>query len=244
MFCFDEQSLRFKLHKSKDVGTLVQVKRWQTTAIAVAVIAAGLYLYLHWGNLPFGRTRTGASDTSTSSTLAASGHAARMSWQTVNRPDDGFKVEMPADPKDLQVPAYNEAGSTEPVKMLFANPDGDTTFAISWEDNPPVSRVNSRAPDKTLDMARDGMLARTQTSLTSESRLTASGFPARDISAKNTEGGVLDARLIFTGDRLYMLMALFPSNSARREQDVIRFFSSFAPSRVPGGSLPMAAPRS
>lgn len=232
------------MHKSKGVGTLVRVKRWQTTIIVAAVIAAALYLYVRWGNLPFDRSRSGTAESTASESLTSGGHPARMNWQVVSRPDDGFRIEMPADPKDLQVPAYNEAGSTEPVKMIFANPDGDTTFAISWEDNPPVSRVNNRAPDKTLDAARDGMLARTQTSLTSESRLMAAGYPARDISSKNTEGGVLNARLIFAGDRLYTLLALFPSSNARREQDVVRFFNSFAPSRVPGESLPMAAPRS
>jgi hypothetical protein len=55
---------------------------------------------------------------------------------------------------------------------------------------------------------------------------------------------VLNVRLIYTGERLYTLMALFNSSNTRREQDVIRFYNSFAPSRVPGQTLPLAAPRS
>jgi hypothetical protein len=158
----------------------------------------------------------------------------------VNRPDDGFTLEMPGEAKELQVPAYNEAGSTEPVKMLFANPDGDTTFAISWADNPPVSRVSGGTPDRTLNMARDGMLVRTRTTLSNETRSMLAGFPSRTISARNADGGVLDARLILTGERLYTLMALYPSSGVRHEQDVTRFFNSFAPSRLPGTSLPAA----
>jgi hypothetical protein len=49
------------------------------------------------------------------------------------------------------------------------------------------------------------------------------------VSAQNGNGGVLDARLIMAGNRLYVLMALFPSAGARRERDVTRFFDSFVP---------------
>ncbi len=220
------------------------MKRWHFLVIATVVLAAGAYFYVYGG---FGFNRRVESVDGVGGTSGLGGSAprpARMSWKMSQRPDAGFNVEMPADPKDLQVPAYNEAGSTEPVKMIFANPDADTTFAVTWEDNPPVARVNSRAPDRTLDAARDGMLSRTQTFLDHESRATASGYPARDVAAHNAGGGVLNARLIYTGERLYTLMALFPAPSARREQDVIRFFNSFSPSRVPGETLPLASPRS
>jgi hypothetical protein len=220
------------------------MKRWHILVIATVVLAAGAYSYFYGG---FGFSRRAESVEGVGGVSGLGGSAprpARMSWKMSSRPDAGFNVEMPAEPKDLQVPAYNEAGSTEPVKMIFANPDADTTFAVTWEDNPPVARVNSRVPDKTLDAARDGMLARTQTFLDNESHATAAGYPARDVAAHNAGGGVLNARLIYTGERLYTLMALFPAPSARREQDVIRFFNSFSPSRMPGETLPLASPRS
>ena len=125
------------------------------------------------------------------------------------------------------------------MKMLFASPDGDTTFAATWEDNPPVARVNDRVPDRTLQQARDGILTRTRTSLVTQTQITNVGYPALDMTAKNSEGGYLDARLIYLNDRLYTLMALFPTTNARREQDVIRFYNSFAPLRV-GTKLPEA----
>jgi hypothetical protein len=89
-------------------------------------------------------------------------------------------------------------------------------------------------------MARDGMLSRTQTTLTSETRTTPDGYPARDIAAANAGGGVLNARIIFTGERLYTLMALFPAASARREQDVTRFYKSFEITR--SGKIPETVP--
>ena len=203
--------------------------------MAVALLAGYLY---YRGSLRTERTHTTAASEYSSADL---GSAAHINWQTITRPDDGFRIDMPADPRDLQVPAYNETGGTEPVKMLFSNPDGDTTFAITWLDNPPVARANSGSPDRTLDQARDGMLARTQTTAVNESHVSVAGFPARDITARNSEGGYLDARLIFANSRLYTLMAVFPSSNARREQDVIRFYNSFTPLGSNGAAPPAPA---
>jgi hypothetical protein len=53
------------------------------------------------------------------------------------------------------------------------------------------------------------------------------GFPGRTFEARNSGGGVMNSRLVYTGSRLYMLTAAFPSVSARRQKDVTRFFNSF-----------------
>jgi hypothetical protein len=218
------------------------VKRWHYFALAAAVAAGAFYVYTHresfgLGNLP---RLWGSSDTEGSDEGA--GRPARMNWQTLERTNDSFKVDLPAEPKDLQVPAYNEVGGQEAVKMIVASPDDDTTFAVTWEDNPPVARAN-RTPERTLKMARDGMLARTQTTIVRESNGFQRGNPSLDVAARNKEGGILDARLIFLGNRLYMLIALFPSASARRDKDVTRFFDSFVPSRPPAipESMPSAS---
>jgi hypothetical protein len=214
------------------------MKRWQVIALCAAVVAVAAYFYFFRGGFGLGGSHSGA----TGQAETAGAQPAKIQWQVINRPEDGFRLDMPADPKDLQVPAYNEVGGTEPVKMLFSSPDGDTTFAVTWQDNPPVARVNNRVPERTLDQARDGMLARTQTTLVTETKLTSLPYPGRDITAKNSEGGFLDARMLYVNDRLYTLMALFPTQNARHEQDVIRFFNSFAPQRV-SQTLPEAAPK-
>ncbi|HKF46539.1 MAG TPA: hypothetical protein VKB38_04225 [Terracidiphilus sp.] len=208
------------------------MKRWQIFALLMAAVLVAGYFYYR------GALRTERAHTSTASEYSSAdlGGPAHINWQQISRPDDGFRIEMPADPRDLQVPAYNETGGTEPVKMIFSNPDGDTTFAVTWLDNPPVARVNNDSPDRTLDQARDGMLARTQTTAINEAHVSVGGFPARDITARNSEGGYLDARLILANSRLYTLMAVFPSSNARREQDVIRFYNSFTPLRPNGVS--------
>jgi hypothetical protein len=168
-----------------------------------------------------------------------------MNWQTVDRTPNGFKVEMPSDVREMQVPAYNESGGSDQVNMILAYPNSATTFAVAWADNPPVVRVNSSVPDRILDMARDDALARTQSTLVSESQTTPEGLTARDFVARNASGGIMHSRLIFSGSRLYMLIAAFPSVNARREQDINRFFNSFKtsvsngiPEYMPGAPAP------
>lgn len=202
------------------------MKRWQWIVLIVIVLAVGWYFFrsrLRKSAVP----ATPASETTTADLTGS--QPANINWQPIDRQQDGFKLEMPAGPKQLEVPAYNEKGSSEPVEMLYSDPDGATTFAVTWEDNPPVARVNGRVPDRTLEAARDGMVLRTQTSLMSQSRQNVAGFPALDLTAKNNGGGILDARLIYVRNRLYTLIATFPSSGARREQDVIRFYNSFTP---------------
>jgi hypothetical protein len=184
------------------------------------------YVYLHWQELGLSGPHGFGYSGLTSEDKALS-RPAIMNWQTVDRTPNGFKVDMPSDVREMQVPAYNESGGSDQVNMILAYPNSATTFAVAWADNPPVVRVNSSVPDRVLDMARDDALSRTQSTLVSESQTTPEGLMARDFVSRNSGGGIMHSRLIFSGPRLYMLIAAFPSANARREQDVNRFFNSF-----------------
>ena len=203
------------------------MRRWYYLGLAAAAVAGIIYVYAHWGGQGLF-----AAD-------VAPAPGTRMQWRNVERPGDGFKVELPAEEKERDVPAFNEAGGSEPVHMLVASPNGDVTFAVAWEDSPPVARVG-QTPDHTLNLARDGMLARTDTTILSESRGFQREYPSLDVLARNASGGILNARLIMAENRLYLLMALFPSVSARRDKDVDRFFNSFVPARP--SSIPETMP--
>ncbi|MGA2635766.1 MAG: hypothetical protein ABSF16_16140 [Terracidiphilus sp.] len=197
------------------------------------LILGMVYIYLHRQELGL----TGLPGFGVSEDTSADQNApVRMNWQKVDRSQNGFKVEMPAEVQELQVPAYNELGGTEPVEMILCNPNADTSFSVAWEDNPPVARINGHAPDRTMDMARDDALARTQTILIEEYRTNMDGFPARDFVGRNVGGGIINSRMIFAGQRLYLLSAAFPSSKARRAKDVTRFFNSFSFDRSVGSS--------
>jgi hypothetical protein len=217
------------------------VRRIISIAVICIVAAVCVYAYLHPEMVGFAGTHSSvAIDAPSGDESSPTARTARINWKAVDRSTDGFKVEMPEDPRQLQLPAFNEAGSTEPVNMIFSSPDGGTTYAVAWADNPPAMRTTNHSPDSTLDAARDGLLTRTQTSVVNETRCSPQGFPGRDILARNVGGGVLDARLIVDGQRLYMLTAAYPSMGARREQDVMRFFNSF--SATPSEPVPQPVP--
>lgn len=236
------------MQKTTGIVTLDTVKRIVYIALMALGIGGMVWAFFHRSELGLTASHTLGTSASALSELSAStstGHPARITWQKLDRPEDGFKVELPEDPKQLQVQSFNESGAPEPVNMIFSSPDGSTTFAVAWADNPPVMRSNNDTPDPTLDMARDGALARTQTALVNEIRNTPQGFPGRDLVARNVGGGILDSRLIVAGQRLYMLIAAYPSMGARREQDVTRFFNSFRvtePARIPETLPPAPAP--
>jgi len=117
--------------------------------------------------------------------------------------------------------------------MIEAAVDPDTTYAVAWADNPPVEQAAGEDQEKTLDMARDGALGRTQTNLVSESRREIDGHVSREFVARNAGGGILNGRLILAGTHLYLLMATFPRTEEWREEDVNRFFESFKLTAVP-----------
>jgi hypothetical protein len=199
--------------------------RFVLVILVIGAIAFCVYRY----RVELGLVHPATSQESANPEQASSDlHPGHILWQTLDRSPDGFKVEMPEGTRQTQIPAYDERGNVDQVDMIYAYPDSQTTFAVTWADNPPVERASRDGADRTLDLARDGALARTQATLTGESRDQRDGFPARDFSGRNEGGGILNARMILAGRRLYMLIVAFPAASARSEEDVNRFFDSFS----------------
>ena len=242
-FSYPKQNNRLATFRA--MRDALAVSRWYYIVLGAILLGGVVYMYVHRGEL--GLTSRGGSSDSPASTASNAGSATglltgpsaatdqngtalkppHIVWAPANRDKEGFEVELPTDAQEIQIPVYNETGGTEQVNMLYAYPDSNTSFSITWADEPPVERASGNSADKTLDMARDNALARTQATLVSESRDNRLGFPARDFVGRNEGGGLLNARLILAGRRLYMLIAAFPAASARRDEDVNHFFDSF-----------------
>lgn len=197
---------------------LKDVKRWWYIVLGAVIVGGCAYIYLHRHEL--GLAASSAEE-------AVQPRPARIAWTSIDRSSEGFKVEMPTDTREVAVPAYSEQGGADEVSMIYSYPDSGTSFSVAWEDNPPVERSAGENAGQTLDSARDGALARTQTQMVTESSSSRQGYLTRDFAARNDGGGVFNARFILAGRRLYMLMAAFPAASARRDSDVYHFFDSF-----------------
>ncbi len=203
------------------MGKLPSVKRWYAIVLGGILIMGIVYIYLH--RQDFGLTGTPGQQSSEPAPKPP-----RITWAAVDRSPDGFKIDMPTDTRQIEVPAYNQQGGADQVDMIFSTPDQSTSFSVSWAENPPVARAEGENAGRTLDAARDGALASTQTTLVTESQSNIQGYPARDFVGRNDGGGIFNARLIVAGQKLYLLMASFPAVCARRDSDVNRFFNSFS----------------
>lgn len=165
----------------------------------------------------------------------ASGESHPMNWRLVDRPADGFMVEMPAEAIDSRASAFTGSGIQEEIPLIEASPRPDSRFAVAWDDDPPVERAAGDEAEDTLDRAQTGALARTQAVLTGEWQSRGSGYAERDFTGRISGGGVLNARMILAGRRLFMLLATASSQSPERDAEVARFFNSFrltAPARA------------
>jgi hypothetical protein len=212
------------------------VKLWLIAGLVAAAMLGGSYFFLHREEMDSSSPHAITAADQRNSDSSNGIHPPTIEWQKVDRPSDGFRVEMPVDIKQIAIPAYTETGGTQQVSMIFSNPTSETTFSVSWQDDPPVARAGNGTADRTLELARDGALARTQTSLVSEKANNAQGFPGTVFESRNTGGGVMNSRLVYAGSRLYMLNASFPSASARRNKDVSRFFNSFTITAASGNA--------
>jgi hypothetical protein len=201
------------------------MNRWGYIGLAIIAIVVAVFVYQIRHELWFGSPASKSTQTTagTSSTQPTA-----IVWHRIDRTMDGFEIEMPGNVQETKIPAYNEQGGTEQADMLYAYPDPQICYSITWAEDPPVERVNKHVPDRTLDMALTDALDRSQTKLETKTEVSQQGFPGRDFSAHNAGGGVINSRLVLARHRLYMLTAAYPSADARKLQDVARFFSSFS----------------
>lgn len=203
------------------------VNPWRAFILILLLAAVLGYAYFHRDALPAALAKFSKSDSQLTQTMEAALPQEQPAWRTLMR-EDGFLVQMPGEPKEMQAPAYGEDGGAKPVRMIASTLQSKATFAVSWQEDPPVAHAANGQFEATLTMARDGMLSRVHATLDGEVRLSIGGCPGRDIAAHNAEGGVLNARIIYAGNRLYMLLAAYPSAAARRDADVNRFFNTFS----------------
>jgi hypothetical protein len=199
-------------------------KRSYLYILIVVLAAAGYYIHEHWEQW---QRNSFTIVSSTQTANRSNGGKAVLKWQVANESSHGFQVEVPSRPVETTVQATNEHGAQEPVKMMITHPDTNSAFAVAWEDNPPVARVNGDQVDAIFDAAKTQAISATYTSQLSDRRDTDQGYPARQFVAKNASGGYLDARFIWAAPRLYMLIATYPTGEDRSEADITHFFQSF-----------------
>jgi hypothetical protein len=147
--------------------------------------------------------------------LAAIGFASGAqagTWTVCPHPELGFSIEAPA---PLATASTTQATAMGPVKtVVFAIVENDTSpIALAVAD---YSGVNLAGLDvqKALDAAVKDPLGRLHAVLLTQTPITVDGFPGREITGRADPDGLLvKGRIVFTGRRLYQLVAIGPATS-------------------------------
>jgi hypothetical protein len=143
--------------------------------------------------------------------VATTAHADTSDWKKRDlKQDCRCSIQMPLEPKYDTMPTPTEAGTIQ-SHMASIDLGSDTFFAVMWADYPAAALAN-RTPDSVLDGARDGAVANVKGKLLAEKKLTANGYPGREIRIGSSDKKfVAIDRLYVVKTRLYQVMAVWPA---------------------------------
>ena len=96
-------------------------------------------------------------------------------------------------------------------------------YLVSWTDYHQNS-LESRATETTFDKMRDALVGFKGGKVLSESRLSNSTYPAREVTFSTSEGRRVKVRFYFAGDRSYQVMV---ESGKEESAPVQKFFDSF-----------------
>jgi hypothetical protein len=137
---------------------------------------------------------------------------------------EGFKVQMPANPKVSRTQSPTPSGNVAVGTWSTETPEG-VTFSVSTADYP-ESIIASIAPTSFLNSVRDGVVKQLQGTVKSEEEITLDGYPGKAFTAESSRGEV-KVRNYLVGPRLYTLLVVYnPSIGAPAQADT--FLGSLA----------------
>jgi len=84
----------------------------------VVIVAIAYIVYEHRAWLGLSSAGGGVPTDVTNADL----QPAHVSWRAVDRTQDGFRIDMPSDASEEQIPAYTANGGAEQMEMLVAMP--------------------------------------------------------------------------------------------------------------------------
>jgi hypothetical protein len=121
-------------------------------------------------------------------------------------PPEGFKVQMPPNPKVDRKTAPTPAGEVKVGSWATQTPEG-VTFSVSTADYP-ESVIASISPTAFLNSVRDGVVKQLQGTIKTEEEITLDGYPGKAFTAESGQGEVR-VRNYLVGPRLYTLLVVY-----------------------------------
>ncbi|HET9450705.1 MAG TPA: hypothetical protein VFO83_07490, partial [Aggregicoccus sp.] len=121
-------------------------------------------------------------------------------------PPEGFKVQMPANPKVDRKQSPTPSGNVAVGSWATQTPEG-VTFSVSTADYP-ESIIASISPTNFLNSVRDGVVKQLQGTVKSEEEITLDGYPGKAFVVESSQGEV-KVRNYLVGPRLYTLLVVY-----------------------------------
>jgi hypothetical protein len=145
-------------------------------------------------------------------------------WKEFHSVDGKFSVEMPGDPEESVVTVNIGSGDRHSNTFTYSD-EGLNQFMVAYSDR--TSKEPRKSSNEELfDKVRKGILIATEGKLLSESSVTLSGFPGREIVLERGDGTRQTERFYLVNDRVYQVSADIRKRGLGTA-DVERFLNSF-----------------
>lgn len=149
--------------------------------------------------------------------------AAADEWKPYTSTAGRYSASFPGTPKEVTQRMETEIGGIDAtIASLESN---NAFFAIAYNDYP-REKMGNLTPDQLLDNARKGAVDKVKGKLVSEKKVTASGYPGRELQIEAPGGLHITEHVYLVKTRLYQILVVTPSAGANSD-DVKKFLDSF-----------------
>jgi hypothetical protein len=128
-------------------------------------------------------------------------------WQQHESTQGGFKVELPADPRDDMAKRLKVQGGRH-VEGTFLWTRAENYVVIYWDEHPTNFRQLRLSDDQRLDEQTKAITSGPEIEKVLRTDvIQVSGFPGREFEFRYRNGGTITGRVILVGSRVYVLWA-------------------------------------
>ena len=148
-------------------------------------------------------------------------------WQTHESPAGGFKVDLPAAPRDMSDRAggKNQPGAQVEGTVLVSKVE---SYLVSYEDLGP--RAGWAATDEEIlkEAVNELVQESPGSRVLSNIPVPVSGLPGREVVLAHPDDGIQFCRIVLADTRLYVIVVGGPQITRDGNERVRRFLDSFA----------------
>ncbi|MBT3362408.1 MAG: hypothetical protein HN929_09605 [Chloroflexi bacterium] len=153
-------------------------------------------------------------------TMTGCGAAA---WEEYTSTDGSFSVQMPGTPVEETDSLDTVVGNID--IYAFSVENSDAAYAVVYSDYP-QSMIDQSNVQDMLDDACSGAVEGAQGSMNSQTSITYSSYPGREINLTTSNDTIITQRMYVVGNRLYQLLIETEAGDAS-SSNVAKFLDSF-----------------